>query len=53
MKAKRFQGLAKNDGYKEVIIKELEFVLQKMNESPTVLMIKSIILVQYKECCIG
>lgn len=35
MKAK-VQGLAKNDGYKEVIIKELEFVLQKMNESDSV-----------------
>jgi hypothetical protein len=35
MKAK-VQGLTKSDEYKQVIIKELEFVLQKMNESDTV-----------------
>ena len=32
MKA-RVQGLTRSDEYKEMIIKELEFVLQKMNES--------------------
>jgi len=35
MKAK-VQGLTKSDGYKQVIIKELEIVLQKMNESNSV-----------------
>ena len=32
MKAKA-QGLTKSDEYKQAIIKELEFVLLKMNES--------------------
>jgi hypothetical protein len=35
MKAKA-RGLTKSDEYKEVIIKELEFVLQKMNQSNNV-----------------
>jgi hypothetical protein len=35
MKAK-IQGLTKSDEYKEAIIKELEFVLQKMNQSNNV-----------------
>ena len=35
MRAK-VQGLTRSDEYKQVIIKELEFVLQKMNESESV-----------------